>query len=211
MNTIELVVGGQTYAITCETGEEEHVRNLGATIDEKFVEMGPRYTQNLLFAALQLADELHEARKATASVESDKRKLQDGFDAYRAEKAQQLRDADTLKGQGDVMMARIAELEQELDRMQSAQQSAAEHANDVRQELAALRGKETDREALENRHLAQIANLTKELAQAKAAPTAAQEPERRSASDPDLAPALERFALLLEETAEKLEERRGYS
>ncbi|WP_379547065.1 cell division protein ZapA [Qipengyuania sp. DSG2-2] len=222
MNTIELVVGGQTYAIACEEGEESHVRALGASIDEKFVEMGPRYAQNLLFAALQLADELHEARKATSAAEADKRKLQEGFDAFRAESADMRRDADTALNQRDKLTTRVTELEQELDRIQSAQQSSQEETQGVRRELAELREKEMSWEATENQLRAEIALLTDRLEEARSAQPADPAPvhaspmqalaaQGASSDDEDLPPALERFAQLLEETADKLEEKRGSS
>ena len=204
MNTIELVVGGQTYAISCERGEEDHVRSLGAAIDAKFQQIAPRYAQNLLFASLQLADELHEAGKATAAAQRDKKQIAEAFDAYRADMAEQRRDADTALGQRDQLKSQISELERELDRMQSAQQGAMEETADIRRELSDLRNKEADWEALENNLRAQIADLSATVENAAGNGGSA---AGSSVPVDDLHPALERFAQMLEETADKLEQR----
>ena len=66
MSEISLTIGGRNYPVACADGEEEHVRSLAVTIDEKVRALGPNRShndsKNLLFAALMLADELHEAR-----------------------------------------------------------------------------------------------------------------------------------------------------
>ena len=67
MSTVTLTIGPKSYAIACADGEEAHVEALGAMIAEKYAQLGqaraPLEAQNLLFAALFLADELAEARK----------------------------------------------------------------------------------------------------------------------------------------------------
>ena len=67
MSTVTLTIGPKSYSIACADGEEAHVEALGAMIAEKYALLGsaraPLEAQNLLFAALFLADELAEARK----------------------------------------------------------------------------------------------------------------------------------------------------
>jgi len=67
MSTVTLTIGPKSYPIACADGEEGHVEALGAMIAEKYALLGasraPLEAQNLLFAALFLADELAEARK----------------------------------------------------------------------------------------------------------------------------------------------------
>jgi cell division protein ZapA len=67
MSTVTLTIGPKSYAIACADGEEAHIEALGAMIAEKYAQLGsaraPLEAQNLLFAALFLADELAEARK----------------------------------------------------------------------------------------------------------------------------------------------------
>lgn len=69
MSTVTLTIGPKSYSIACADGEEAHIEALGAMIAEKYALLGsaraPLEAQNLLFAALFLADELAEARKGT--------------------------------------------------------------------------------------------------------------------------------------------------
>jgi cell division protein ZapA len=68
MSNITLSIGGRSYTVACAEGEERHVLGLGALIDSKLSSMGDMAgqseTRTLLFGALLLADELHEANGA---------------------------------------------------------------------------------------------------------------------------------------------------
>lgn len=66
MSNVTLAIGGRSYIVACAPGEEAHVGELGKLIDEKIQSIGTGHNEvrQLLFAALILADELHEARKA---------------------------------------------------------------------------------------------------------------------------------------------------
>jgi cell division protein ZapA len=70
MSNVTLHVGGRDYTVACAEGEESHVASLGALIDEKIQAMGAGHNEprQLLFAALLLADELHEARSRTSNA-----------------------------------------------------------------------------------------------------------------------------------------------
>lgn len=67
MSTVTLTIGPKSYTVACADGQEAHIQALGAMIAEKYAQLGqsraPLEAQNLLFAALFLADELAEARK----------------------------------------------------------------------------------------------------------------------------------------------------
>ncbi len=66
MSNVELRIGGRSYTVACAAGEEAHVTALGQTIDAKLQSLGMSSqgeTRQMLFAALMLADELHEAQK----------------------------------------------------------------------------------------------------------------------------------------------------
>ncbi|MDZ4307942.1 cell division protein ZapA [Allopontixanthobacter sp.] len=72
MSQVTLTIGGRRHTVACADGEEAHIAELGRMIDEKFAELGNPPgpdSQNLLFAALLLADELHEARRAVLEAE----------------------------------------------------------------------------------------------------------------------------------------------
>ena len=68
MSNVSLQIGGRSYSVACAAGEEDHVAQLGRLIDDKVQSMGGGHTEvrQLLFAALILADELHEARQGIA-------------------------------------------------------------------------------------------------------------------------------------------------
>ena len=64
MSNVTLSIGGRHYTVACAAGEEAHIEMLGRTIDGKLTDMpnlsGQSEARTLLFAALLLADELHE-------------------------------------------------------------------------------------------------------------------------------------------------------
>jgi cell division protein ZapA len=99
MSTVTLTIGPKSYPVACADGEEAHVEALGAMIAEKYALLGasraPLEAQNLLFAALFLADELAEARKgkpgkakAAAQDNAEADKLRDEIARLQAELAE---------------------------------------------------------------------------------------------------------------------------
>jgi len=65
MSNVTLEIVGRRYTIACAEGEEAHIEMLGASIDEKLSQLenlsGQSAERVLLYAALLLADELHES------------------------------------------------------------------------------------------------------------------------------------------------------
>jgi cell division protein ZapA len=75
MAEVNLSIGGNMYNVSCREGEEAHLLNMGAIIDAKALEArtavgGLSEVRQLLFAALLLADELNDARKAAQGAPS---------------------------------------------------------------------------------------------------------------------------------------------
>ena len=66
MSNVTLEIAGRKYTIACAEGEEPHIEMLGQSIDEKLSALENLHGQSperiLLYAALLLADELHEAK-----------------------------------------------------------------------------------------------------------------------------------------------------
>jgi cell division protein ZapA len=64
MSNVTLSIGGRFYTVACAEGEEAHIEALGRVIDGKLSSLPNMASQSeprtLLFAALLLADELHE-------------------------------------------------------------------------------------------------------------------------------------------------------
>ncbi|QWC58019.1 cell division protein ZapA [Erythrobacter sp. 3-20A1M] len=147
MSEITLCIGGRDFSLTCAAGEEEHVRGLARRIEGKFETLSPRYSHNLLFAALRLADELKDNR----DTETDR----------------------------DNLRERIAMLTAE--------------AEESKREISRLRDT--------------LARLESDNENAPLGATGAERPLASTGSDETLLPALERFAELLEDCADKLDPR----
>ncbi|MXO71640.1 cell division protein ZapA [Alteraurantiacibacter buctensis] len=74
MSNVTLQIGGRRYTIACAPGEEGHIAGLGATINDRLSTIpnvhGQSEARSLLYAALLLADELHEAGKQAPTQQS---------------------------------------------------------------------------------------------------------------------------------------------
>lgn len=214
MSEVRLSIGGKAYTIACADGQEDHVSRLGALVDAKLNEFGPnrapQEAQNMLFAALLIAEDLHQARSATMTHEQQ-------LDDMRLQLATAQRERNAAMVQHDQHLNRIVELESALATAQSAAQAAAREGDDLRAQLQQLRSEMMDAEQVETELRAGLAGLAEErdalqleLDEARALPsvTSAHGALGPSAAlDPGLAPALERFAELLENCADKLESR----
>lgn len=69
MAEVSIVIGGRDYSVHCRDGEEDHLRRLAGLVDAKAQDAeravgGVNETRQMLFAALLLADELDDNRKA---------------------------------------------------------------------------------------------------------------------------------------------------
>lgn len=66
MSNVTLPIGGRNFAVSCADGEEAHIEMLGRMVEERTRRMNGMQseTRMLLFAALMLADELHEVHRA---------------------------------------------------------------------------------------------------------------------------------------------------
>lgn len=206
MNQINLTIGGRSFAIAVQPGDEPHVESLGNLINTKFQELTPRFSQNLLFAALQIADDLHRAQAETEKIRSESA---GSFERV----ADMKREADLAVGQLDKARARIEELETELDQLQSSSQMEANKYNDLMADNERFKVAVMEADAVRSRLEGTIAELQRERDEL-AAELDRRDDEPGTASfinpaarpdDPDLAPSLERFAELLENCAAKLE------
>jgi cell division protein ZapA len=79
MSNVTVTIAGRHYTVACAPGEEGHIEALGRSIDDKLQDIGNLSGQSeartLLFAALLLADELHERNSGgtEAPAEADTR------------------------------------------------------------------------------------------------------------------------------------------
>ena len=68
MPQVTIAINGRPYAIACDAGEEERIRQLAKAIDARvsaFAKEAPQAGESrlLVMAALMLADELHDLRE----------------------------------------------------------------------------------------------------------------------------------------------------
>jgi cell division protein ZapA len=75
MAQVSIQIANRTYELACGDGEQERVRQLAAYVDEKVGDLrrqlpGTPEVKLLVFAALMLADESHEARGIAKAAES---------------------------------------------------------------------------------------------------------------------------------------------
>ncbi|WP_292959588.1 cell division protein ZapA [Novosphingobium sp. UBA1939] len=67
MSNVSLQIGGRPFTVACAEGEEAHLEMLGRMIDERVRKLGAAAGQSesrmMLYAALFLADELHEEHR----------------------------------------------------------------------------------------------------------------------------------------------------
>jgi cell division protein ZapA len=74
MSNVTLDIAGRKFTVACGPGEEPHIETLGQIIDAKIEGMPGLATQSearcLLYAALLMADELHELRAGGQSAVS---------------------------------------------------------------------------------------------------------------------------------------------
>jgi cell division protein ZapA len=76
MAQVAVTIGGRTYRLACNEGEEEHLEELAREVDGKFdmihKSFGEIGDQRLIvMAALTIADELAEARARIATLEAE--------------------------------------------------------------------------------------------------------------------------------------------
>lgn len=236
MSEVKLTIAGREYTVACAEGEESHVAMLGSQIDAKLQELGgnlaPQESQNLVFGGLLIADELHEARKAASAKQVE---LEAKITSLEASS----REAKLALGQRDELTLTVTRLEQELDGLQSAHQRHSAEVDDMRAELEQRREQAQTATDEQEKLAAQVAELARErdglaaqienkdlllrkandhidelkAAAAATTPAAGAFPVTAGSSsdDPDLAPALERFAELLETCADKLESKTASS
>ena len=77
MAQVTVTIRGRSYPVGCEDGQEDHLCTLAALFDQYGDNLGPgaknlSEAQFLLMAALMMADDLHETRRALADCEAIK-------------------------------------------------------------------------------------------------------------------------------------------
>ena len=137
MSEVTIKIGPKPYTIVCGDGEEQKIAALGELIDGKYAQLGSaravQETQNLVFAALFLADELEETRKSIDESKQAAEKAQKN--AAEATK----RAADSSEQAQAKIDAKTAELNAKIETLEKAEERAREDNKQLKAELAELR------------------------------------------------------------------------
>ncbi|GAB5347740.1 cell division protein ZapA [Alteriqipengyuania sp. 357] len=187
MSKVEISIGGRDFSFTCSPEDQERVRGLATAIDEHFQPLAPRFSQNLLFACLRAADDVFEQAGVAPGEDPEAKRMRE----------------------------RLAEVEEERDRLETALSAATDARGRLERDMRIARDEAANRDEAERKAQAErIAMLEKRCSELQDRLEAAQSHELPFAKngeddDPDLLPALERFATLLESCADKLETRQG--
>lgn len=140
MPEVAIKIGPRTYQVRCGEGEQERIAALGAMIAQKYAQLGqaraPTESQNLLFTALFLADELSEARTDADKAYRKAKAARDELEAAQARSEQE----NSRNG------GKKAELKAEIETLRKAEAMAREEIKALKAELTALR------EANEHQH-----------------------------------------------------------
>lgn len=133
MPEVAIRIGPRTYQVRCGEGEQERILALGAMIAEKYAQLGPARapteTQNLLFTALFLADELSEARNQADDAHRKAKAARDELEA-----AQAKAELENSRNGG-----KKAELKAEIETLRKAEALAREEIMALKGDLATLR------------------------------------------------------------------------
>ncbi len=135
MTQVKIKVGPRSYPIACGPGDEEKVTKFGALIDRNYAKLGTaraaQEADNVVYAALFLADELDEAqefmRDAKVEITELKQELQRAQDdAANAIQKANSENATTKERSG----SKKAELQAEIATLRKAEERAR-HQHDL--------------------------------------------------------------------------------
>ncbi|MDY7098268.1 MAG: cell division protein ZapA [Pseudomonadota bacterium] len=155
MPEVSIKIGPRSYNIGCGDGEQNKVAELGALIAEKYEALGtaraPTESQNLVFAALFMADELAELRKrvskaektaATAQAQIDEalKKAEDTAQTARDEAERKIEKAKAKADQEkEKSGGKKAELKAEIETLRKAEARSRDQVQRLKSELSDLR------------------------------------------------------------------------
>jgi cell division protein ZapA len=140
MPEVTIKIGPRSYEVRCGDGEQERISALGALIAEKYAQLGPARapteSQNLLFTALFIADELSEARNQADAAYRKAKTAKNELEAHLAKFGQE----QSRNG------GKKAELKAEIETLRKSEARAREEIRSLKADLVALR------EANEHQH-----------------------------------------------------------
>lgn len=143
MNKVKIQVGPRSYQIACDPADEEKVRKFGALIDANYAKLGtaraPQEADNMVFAALFMADELDEAQTQLDSVQADLDKVRDELKTAQDDvnDAVQKATKDTAQELEKASKAK-AEAQAQIDTLRKAEEHSRKENSKLKAEIASL-------------------------------------------------------------------------
>lgn len=143
MNKVKIKIGPRSYQIACDPADEEKVRKFGALIDENYAKLGkaraPQEADNMVFAALFMADELDEARKEVSNARTE---LAQAVAELARSKDDIANAARKAKGDAEQEIEKAskgkAELHAEIETLRKAEEHARKENSKLKAEIASL-------------------------------------------------------------------------
>lgn len=129
MSQVKVKIGPQSYSIACGEGEEDRVAELAAMIDRQYAKLGGARAaleaQNLVFAALFMADELDDAQKTAKDAKAEVAEIQQELQRAKDDTANALRKASQENEEDkDKSGSKKAELRAEIETLRKAEERA---------------------------------------------------------------------------------------
>ena len=143
MSKVRITIGPRSYTINCGPGDEEKVAKFGRLIDENYAKLGTaraaQEADNLVFAALFMADELDETKTLANNVKAELAELRqelqrakdDAANAERKARAE-MEDARAKSGNGK------AELRAEIETLRKAEERTRRENEKLKADIAEM-------------------------------------------------------------------------
>ncbi|RDC59719.1 Myosin-3 [Alteripontixanthobacter maritimus] len=197
MSEVRLQVGGKSYTIACEAGEEDRVAQLGAMIDGKLRDMGrlaPQEAKNLLFASLLLADELQDTAGKLAALGTQDAEVAQQVEVLRTDLASKSdalttaqRERDEALHQNETLQTTLQKLKSDRDNPQTLHTKLQEQVESLEADVEAAQQSLAAATQRQAPAAAELAQLREEVAALRSARTESAEALRKLEAERDAA------------------------
>ena len=145
-NRVKVRIGPRQYTINCAPEDEEKVLKFGSLIDENYQKLGTaraaQEADNMVFAALFMADELDEARKRASDAKIEIAELRQQLQLAQDDAANALKQAKTRSEQDKERSGgKKAELRSEIETLRKAEERARRENTKLKAEIAELQAR----------------------------------------------------------------------
>ena len=144
MAQVRIKVGPRNYTINCGPGDEENVTRYGKLIDENYAKLGTarasQEAENMVFAALFMADELDEAKEAARNAKAELAEMRTALQQAKDDAANALHKASKDSAQDKERNGGAkAELRAEIETLRKAEERARRDNARLKAEITELK------------------------------------------------------------------------